>query len=248
MSESSSDTWYFERDNQQHGPISYGELRRMASSGELNPTQLVWTPGQTDWAPASTIGGLFAVSAPLVVEPIAPPYPDPSVLPSGPFPVSNEPATIGYYAPAPGFVLYAGFWLRFLAFILDWIITTVGSAIVVGIVGGALGLGIWSAGASSQGIPEFAYFIGRLLGTATTWLYYALMESSTHQATLGKMAVGIRVTDLENNRISFGRATGRYFSKFISLIIACAGFIMAGFTDRKQGLHDIIASTLVVRK
>jgi len=79
------------------------------------------------------------------------------------------------------------------------------------------------------------------------WLYFSLQESSAQQATLGKRAVGIKVTDLEGSRISFGRATARYFSKFLSGLICAVGYVMAGFTQRKQALHDMIASTLVVR-
>jgi uncharacterized RDD family membrane protein YckC len=79
-------------------------------------------------------------------------------------------------------------------------------------------------------------------------LYYALLESSTWQGTLGKRALGLEVTDLEGRRISFGRATGRFFAKIISALILWIGFIMAGFTEKKQALHDMIAGTLVIRK
>ena len=72
------------------------------------------------------------------------------------------------------------------------------------------------------------------------------MESSSKQATLGKLALGIVVTDLNGNRISFGRATGRYFGKIVSGMIFAIGYIMAGITERKQALHDIMASCLVV--
>ena len=71
------------------------------------------------------------------------------------------------------------------------------------------------------------------------------MESSSYQATIGKMICGLRVTDLNGNRISFERATGRYFAKFLSVMFFGFGFIMAGFTERKQGLHDLLAGTLV---
>jgi uncharacterized RDD family membrane protein YckC len=84
--------------------------------------------------------------------------------------------------------------------------------------------------------------------TVLNWLYYALLESSTWQATLGKKALGLEVTDVEGRRISFGRATGRFFAKIISALILFIGFIMAGFTERKQALHDMIAGTLVIRK
>ena len=74
------------------------------------------------------------------------------------------------------------------------------------------------------------------------------MESSRFQGTLGKLAVQIKVTDLDGNRISFGRATGRHFGKIVSGMILMIGYIMVAFTERKQGLHDIMAGCLVVRK
>jgi len=80
------------------------------------------------------------------------------------------------------------------------------------------------------------------------WLYAALMESSARQATVGKMMIGVVVTDTDGNRLSFGRASARYFAKFVSGITLMIGFIMAAFTKRKQALHDIMAGTLVIRK
>jgi len=78
-----------------------------------------------------------------------------------------------------------------------------------------------------------------------SWLYEAFMLSSPYQATLGKMMFGMKVTDLHGNRISFARATGRHFAKWLSGMILCIGFIMVGLTQRKQGLHDLLAETLV---
>tara|TARA_B100001245_G_C22536040_1_gene269160 strand:- start:219 stop:485 length:267 start_codon:yes stop_codon:yes gene_type:complete len=80
------------------------------------------------------------------------------------------------------------------------------------------------------------------------WIYFAVMESSPTQGTLGKMAIGIKVTDLEGSRISFGRASGRHFGKLISGLILQMGFVMVAFTKKKQGLHDKMASCLVVNK
>ena len=79
-------------------------------------------------------------------------------------------------------------------------------------------------------------------------VYFALLESSERQATFGKMALGLKVTDLNGNRISFGQAVGRNLAKYISLVTLLIGYIMAGFTERKQALHDMIASTLVFKK
>jgi uncharacterized RDD family membrane protein YckC len=98
--------------------------------------------------------------------------------------------------------------------------------------------------AFTPGAMVKTYFWSILIG----WLYFALMESSNKQATLGKMLIGIKVTDLDGNRITFGKATARHFSKIISGVILAVGYIMAGFTQRKQALHDIIAGTLVVKK
>ena len=87
-----------------------------------------------------------------------------------------------------------------------------------------------------------------LIVLVLSWLYYALLESSSWQGTLGKKALGLEVTDLAGSRISFGRATGRYFARWISVMTVGIGYIMAGFTEKKQALHDIIAGTLVIRK
>ena len=74
------------------------------------------------------------------------------------------------------------------------------------------------------------------------------MESSVKRATLGKMALGIAVTDVDGRRITFMRATGRHFAKMISGLILLIGYLMAAWTKKKQGLHDILAGTLVVNK
>jgi len=87
-----------------------------------------------------------------------------------------------------------------------------------------------------------------LIEVAAGWLYYALMESSKNRGTLGKMALSLAVTDLKGNRVSFARATGRYFGKIISGMILYIGYILAGVTEKKQALHDMMAGCLVVRK
>jgi len=85
-----------------------------------------------------------------------------------------------------------------------------------------------------------------IIGFLLNWLYHTALESSSRKATLGKMAMGIVVTDMEGGRISFGRANGRFWSKILSGLFFSIGYIIAGFTERKQALHDLIAATLVV--
>ena len=88
-------------------------------------------------------------------------------------------------------------------------------------------------------------FFGTVINFVFGWLHFSIMESSPTQATLGKIAIGIVVTDRHGNRVSFGRATGRHFGKIISGIIFGIGYLMIAFTGKKQGLHDIMADTLV---
>lgn len=135
---------------------------------------------------------------------------------------------------------YAGFWRRFVAAFIDGIIVNIGTFII----GFVLGFALVAATGTVEGIEPLA----NLVGIVIVWLYYAVMESSSKQATIGKMALGIVVADVSGNRVSFGRATGRHFAKFVSFLTLFIGFIMAGFTEKKQALHDMIAGCLVIRK
>lgn len=147
--------------------------------------------------------------------------------------------------------MYAGFWKRFAAYLIDYVLLTIVIYIIVILVGIFAGVGSAVAGNSSSGIMGAVTAFSGLslfLVFLLPWLYYAIFESSAKQATLGKMALGIKVTGYDGGRISFGRATGRFFAKMISSLILLIGFIMAGFTEKKQALHDMMAQTLVVSK
>jgi uncharacterized RDD family membrane protein YckC len=150
--------------------------------------------------------------------------------------------------PAPsytqyGAVEYAGFLRRWGAIILDGLIASAVmfvAAIALAMLF-ALGGGL-QTDEDVDAVTGLAY-IG---GFFAQWLYFAFMESSSWQATLGKRALGIIVTDENGNRLTFGRATGRYWAKFLSYFILMIGFLMAAFTPKKQALHDMVANTLVV--
>jgi uncharacterized RDD family membrane protein YckC len=134
-------------------------------------------------------------------------------------------------------VVYAGFWRRFVAAIIDAILVAV-VLIVADIVLGAI------VDARSTTFATISSGLSIGVGVA----YYVGQESGRKQATLGKRALGIIVTDLQGNRISNGRAVGRYFAKLLSALTLAIGYFMAGFTEKKQALHDMIAGTLVVVK
>lgn len=137
---------------------------------------------------------------------------------------------------------YAGFFKRWVAFILDMLFigfVTFFIMFFLGfIVGGAMG--------DTSSVETFSK-MGFWADIVFVWLYYAGLESSERQATFGKSILGIYVTDGNGGRISFAQATIRHFSKYISSIFFI-GFIMIAFTARKQGLHDLIADTLVVNR
>jgi uncharacterized RDD family membrane protein YckC len=150
------------------------------------------------------------------------PAPPPST-PYKPMPSVTEarPGPSGLALP-PGAAIHAGFWRRTAAFLIDGWVLFIPSVFIL--------------------IP----FLGPILFNIGRWLYFTLMESSNWQATLGKRAMGIKVTDQFGRRIEFGRATGRYFGGILSYIIMYIGYMMVGWTKRKQGLHDMIAGTCVV--
>jgi uncharacterized RDD family membrane protein YckC len=163
---------------------------------------------------------------------------------------------------------YAGFWLRVVAYLIDSAILTVAFGAIVALCVASFGLHFFRDFApGTYDRPTVSYepsysvhpfFPAAVLGTILvllpitivgTWLYFALMEASARQGTLGKIAMGLFVTDLQERRISFARATGRFFAKVVTGLIPLGiGYMMAGFTEKKQALHDMIASCLVLKK
>jgi uncharacterized RDD family membrane protein YckC len=195
------------------------------------------------------------VASTLAVPPIPPvsPAPPPAPASSQYPPAYVPPVQAAWQTSVRPPVAYAGFWLRFVAFIIDAIILHFVFTIVTLPFIASMGIRGVMRGHMPASPEELIPLIRGLfhiflIRTVLNWLYYALLESSAWQATLGKKALGLEVTDMQGMRISFGRATGRFFAKIISSIILFIGFIMAGFTEKKQALHDMIAGTLVVRK
>ncbi len=139
-------------------------------------------------------------------------------------------------------VEYSGFWRRFAAILIDGIILSIVQYMIAPMfpekhVGEIFGMQYESESRLLQ-----------LTVMVINWLYFALMESSASQSTIGKMALGIKVTDIDGQRISFGKATGRHFGKILSTLVLLIGFIMVAWDDKRQALHDKLAGTLVIRK
>lgn len=220
----------------------------MAADGELSPQTPVRKADTSESRPAIEQAELFG---PLPVKgaviEAAPVSVDES--PHAAYPVvadSYAPpgVTLSYYTPEAHLVRgpqYGGFWLRILAYVIDSVIVRAVQVFLEASVATATDapFGRLSANASAMLV---------VAGIVMQWLYSALQECSSAQATLGKRACGIIVTDLVGKPISFGRATGRHFGKYVSSLTLTIGFVMAAFTKRKQALHDLMAGTLVVKK
>ena len=153
---------------------------------------------------------------------------------------------------------YAGFWIRFIAYIIDSFIIGVLEFIIVLPLLGLFGVKVFELSTLRDLenadpdllVPVLASAITGLSLSVLliTWFYYALLHSGARQATVGKMALSLKVTDINGDRLTFARASLRYFSKILSGLFMMIGYIMAGFTPKKQALHDYIANTYVVRK
>jgi len=160
-------------------------------------------------------------------------------------PTAPPPPPVWDAKPAGHATGYGGFWLRVVAYILDAILLN----IAFGILAAIIGVNLIPADPAKIDPAQFISSMGslQLVALVVSWLYFALLESSARGATVGKMVLGLRVVDGQGNRISFLRATGRFFAKILSGMILFIGFLMVAFTERKRGLHDMIADTLVVK-
>jgi len=217
------------------GPFTRAQVAEKLQRGEVTLSSLAHVEGLAQWTP---LGDVLArvdaanpppapVAAPAVAAPLAP-------TPGYSYAATMEP---------PAHIVYAGFWLRFVAIIID-------GFVFLPLTGLSLVLRAAQHNAEETSVEITLALVTialALFSIVVRWLYFALMESSAWQATLGKKALGLRVTGMDGQRIGFGRATGRYFGKILSALTLMVGFMMAGFTPRKQALHDMIAGTLVVR-
>ena len=212
--------WYYAIDGVQQGPVAEPELVQMIEEGKLDTDVLVWAEGMQGWEVATTVVGL----------------------------IQNGTGIESIAASSLEILRYAGFWKRFAAVIIDGIILQILSTILTHIAG-AFFVSIFSAvGMDEVEVQVVNFLLIVVVYIAFDCLYYTGMESSPKQATLGKMALGIKVTDMDGQRISFVRANVRYWGKIVSMLPLGIGFMMAGFTAQKQALHDILAGTLVVNK
>lgn len=215
------------------GPFDALKIRELVASGQLKPDMEISKDGVA-WHNAGQVKGLFpppkpaeiddfSAESPLPAAPAPVPHGNVAVPPAYVRPTANVPPPLPSAPIASGDAVDAGIWWRMAAYMIDIPV-------------------VWVLGFLLFLVPHTSFF----LNFAAIFLYCTLMESSAWQATLGKLAMGIKVTDGSGQRINFGRAAGRFFGKILSGLILVIGFLFPLWTARKQALHDLLAKTLVV--
>jgi len=222
--------WYYvDANHQRRGPLTREAFLEAFHREGLDATTLVWRSGLAAWQPLASVVDELGLRGHVPPPPVAPRT------------FATAATTTVATASASDDIVYAGFLKRWAALIIDSLILFVPTFVLAFVLGFIVAL---ARGASPN--PLWAQGIGYLAWVVVAPFYYAGFESSRHQATLGKQAIGIKVTDLAGRRISLGRALGRWFAATLSYLSLYIGFFMAGFTERKQALHDYVAGTLVV--
>lgn len=253
--------WYYVQDSDRIGPVDDAELERLVSAGRIQPETLVWNETLPGWTPLRDARPGAAAAAAASTPSAAPIEPGSSAAVStcsqcgqsfSPDQLMHfEGRTICFnckplfvarmkegIAPATA-VTYAGFWIRFLAVLIDAAIGfTVG--MLIGLVFGTAravgGMAPFTASGCISSLLQLLYGVG-----------YETLLVGAYGATLGKMALRLKVIMPDGGKVSYPRALGRYFGKILSGIILLIGYIMAAFDDEKRALHDRICNTRVIR-
>lgn len=241
-----TDWYYADAQNQRHGPLPAADLAALHAQAALRPETLVWREGLAAWTPWRQV--MHEIVPPAAASAGAPPVPPPASEDASPYAPPRAVLQDDSAVVAGNHVVYAGFWKRVAASIIDSFVTSFVMWILMIPLFMVIGGGISAMASVNDGSNMLLTALYYLISLAIPLFYMAWMHSSANQATLGKMAVGIKVVRSDGERISFLRAFGRYFAYILSSLLLMIGLIMAAFTDRKQALHDFMCDTLVVDK
>lgn len=233
-------------DGKARGPVPRVLVEERVEHGLWPATMSVAAVGTKDWKPYRMLDA--------VVTPAPPPRSEP--LPEKPFhagDIAVTPVPRSTVATSPSLVLvlpdsetvHAGFWRRCAAMIIDGLLIGLALALVQAVLSFAV-IGTLGTGGEGFGALVSVFGLMSLLSLVIQWLYFALFESGSAQATPGKRVLGIKVVDDRGRRIGFGRASGRFLGKILSGALLGIGYLMAGWTERKRALHDMVADTCVV--
>lgn len=264
--------WFYSiHPGRQEGPVDADDLALLHADGQLRPDSLVWREGMSAWKPWREAmpevlpgGAADAGLGGVLGDVLGGPTPDPAFAAAPddgaqrPYAIA-EPSASPYAPPKARVseqasgpihghpVVYAGFWKRFAAWFIDSVVIGLASLVI------AVPVGLIVALAPAEGIDSMLDSRAfDMLGQVVSWVlsawYFGWMYSSSHQASLGKMAVGIKVVRGNGEALAFWRGFWRTFAQLLSGLTLMIGYIMAAFTERRQALHDLVCDTLVVDK
>ncbi|MDG2525121.1 RDD family protein [Stenotrophomonas sp. HITSZ_GD] len=216
--------FYADAAGMQQGPVEAEALLARYAAADITPASLVWREGLAGWLPLSAVAAELGLAE--------------ADLPAVETPAGAVPLPVG-----PADIVYAGFWRRTAANIID------GLAVALVVLPFTLPM-IFAAGFATEAGHPFGMFFAQLgvqlFVLIATVLYFACFHASRLMASPGKLAVGIKVVRPDGQRLNFGRSVGRGFAYYLSYFTLYIGFLIAAFTERKQALHDLICDTLVV--
>jgi uncharacterized RDD family membrane protein YckC len=254
-----------DENNRPVGPLTVEEIQHGLQTGDFRTDQLAHAPGFAQWTPLhAVLAHVVSAQLPTYLHPRTPvqadvplppttPLPARSAPPIAPQPVPLAPAPVAMSTALP----YAGFWIRLVAYVFDSFILSLMTYVPVRLLLHAphsksltdeMRQGFYDTLHRQPLSTDFGLGVFVIV---VIFGYCSLLESSTAQGTIGKMVVGVKVTDMQGERISFGHALGRTFLKWFPIAMCCLfyfGWMLAAFNDRKQALHDMLAGTLVLRK
>ena len=259
-----SDWYYAEGDSGRQGPVDTGTLIRLRLQGHIGWQALVWREGMAQWQPMQDFEAELTHDG----ASAGPPGPLPPARRTGADAtrgdrgrLEEQPASAaGPHAPSlargaaaeravhGGAVVDAGFWKRAAALLIDAFIVLAANYALLIAVAVALELDpmeVFDPQIASSG-GSMTMVLAYLCYPVISLLYYVALESSSRQATLGKMAIGIKVVNRTGGRISRTHTLGRWASHLLCYVTLYIGYLVAAFTERKQGLHDMVAGTCVV--
>lgn len=221
--------WYYALGQQRHGPINEAQLQALAKDGVVTGDTLVWREGMAGWQAWSSVGG-----------PAVPPVPA-DALPVSPAPALASPGE-------PRDLAYAGFWIRFVAKLIDGFVLGIPITLIVAVAVVAMGglAAITRRGQDMAFLLPIAHLALQLVLTILTVLYNTVLVGAWG-TTLGKKACGLKVIKADGGKVSYGRACGRAFAEIVSGMVCYIGYIIAGFDEQKRSLHDHMCDTRVVR-
>lgn len=254
-----SEWYYADARRERHGPVDAGDIRDKFRSGELELSSLVWREGMMEWQPISAMADelQLLVQANTGIDLRA----DYTAIENGtatytPYAASAATLEERQSVVSGGDIVHAGLWRRFAASVIDSIVTALLSyalLIPLMLVFGVSLVSLEQSDFASGGALVIFYILNYTISIGVPALYFGWMQSSNSMASLGKMAVGIKVVRSNGERLSFWRSFLRYVAWVLFVVITCGlGILISGlmvaFTERKQSVHDMVCDTLVVDK